>query len=323
MQFEALNAILYSDTLVPDIFIMDYMPQLDGDYVKIYLYCLFLSKHNKYANIQEISKKLDISAEKVNEGIKFLTEKNILEVNKRSIVLVDLKEKEINKVYKYRTALNPASSAENSEKNKKKNQLLDVISKELFHGHMSPSWYEAIDLWFDRYKFDVDVMYTLLKYCYSQAKTFRKEYVTVVAENWSKKNIHTYSDLDNYFMEYEITNATCKKISAKLKLRRSLSEYEEEYVEKWLHHYKYPFEIIELALKKTVKAAKPSIEYVNAILTSWHKKGLKTKEEILESEEKEKDKKENIKEPKKTYSQKENFEQREYGDDFFEKLYKN
>ena len=47
MLFDSYKSILYSDTLVPDIFITEYMPLMDSNSVKVYLYCLFLSKHNK------------------------------------------------------------------------------------------------------------------------------------------------------------------------------------------------------------------------------------------------------------------------------------
>ena len=58
MFFESYKSILYSDTLLPDIFINEYMPSMDGDCVKIYIHCLFLSKYNKYATMKELSKKL-------------------------------------------------------------------------------------------------------------------------------------------------------------------------------------------------------------------------------------------------------------------------
>jgi len=41
MFFESCKSILYSDTLVPDIFITEYMPLLSSDSVKVYLYSLF------------------------------------------------------------------------------------------------------------------------------------------------------------------------------------------------------------------------------------------------------------------------------------------
>ena len=35
--------LLFSETQVPDIFFTDYLPELPGDYLKIYLYLVFLS----------------------------------------------------------------------------------------------------------------------------------------------------------------------------------------------------------------------------------------------------------------------------------------
>ena len=47
MQIEVVKDILLSDTLVPDIFLSDVMPRLPSDAVKVYLYCIFLSKYKK------------------------------------------------------------------------------------------------------------------------------------------------------------------------------------------------------------------------------------------------------------------------------------
>ena len=41
MQFECCRDILLSDTLIPDIFLGDIMPDLPSDAVKVYLYCIF------------------------------------------------------------------------------------------------------------------------------------------------------------------------------------------------------------------------------------------------------------------------------------------
>ena len=331
MQFESFNSILYSDTLVPDIFITDYLPSMDGDLVKIYLHCLFLSKYNKYANLQEISKKLDIDYEKVTIAIEHLRDLEILEVNKKSIILVDLKEKEIQKVYRYKTTSLPAEAAANYEGNKKRNEILEIISKEFFHGMMPPGWYYDIDMWFERYKFDEDVMYSLLKYCYSH-NGFKKAYITKVADAWCQNKIITYSDLENYFMEYEKTRSICKKIVTKMKLGRALTEYEEVYVNKWITQFEYSFEIIELALKKTIKTSNPNIKYIDAILTSWNENDLRTKEQIIEfdvnyANSKNSNSSKNSSNKSSSYnkglSSKDNFDQREYDDDFLESLYKN
>ena len=39
--------LLFSETVVPDIFFAEYLPQLPGDYMKIYFYMVFLSKYKK------------------------------------------------------------------------------------------------------------------------------------------------------------------------------------------------------------------------------------------------------------------------------------
>ena len=38
---------LFSETKLPDVFFTEYMSQANGDYIKVYLYIVFLSKYNK------------------------------------------------------------------------------------------------------------------------------------------------------------------------------------------------------------------------------------------------------------------------------------
>ena len=43
--------LLFSETQLPDIFFTDYLPEIPGDYLKIYLYLVFLSKYKKDVKI--------------------------------------------------------------------------------------------------------------------------------------------------------------------------------------------------------------------------------------------------------------------------------
>ena len=72
MQFEAIKDILFSDTLVPDIFIGDIMPTLPSDAVKVYLYCVFLSKYGKEARPDDIAAKMGMSVESINTAFTML-----------------------------------------------------------------------------------------------------------------------------------------------------------------------------------------------------------------------------------------------------------
>ena len=322
MYYESNKSILYSDTLLPDIFLSDYMPSMDGECLKVYLYCLFLSKYNKQASTEELSKKLEIDINKVKEALTFLESVGVITRKENSILLVDLKEKEINKIYRLKTTSTPEEALQSSERNKKRNTIISAINNSFFQGMMSPSWYTDIDAWFDKYKFEEDVMYTLFQHCYDH-KGLSKHYIAKVADSWYNKNIRDSFDLDRYFIEYQKLKDVKMNICKKLKLTRNLTEYEQEYIEKWVIDYKYDFEIIELALKRTTAKTNPHFEYINAIISDWHKNGLKTKDEIIAYSLSKKQAAGKTKPKQSNVPQQGNFEQRQYDEDYYNNLYEN
>lgn len=330
MVFDTNLSILYSDSPIPDIFISEYMPSLESDFVKVYIYCIFLSKHKKNLSSQDIAKKLELQTARVKEALVKLEEIGLITrgVNENVLSMVDLKEKEIKKLYRPKTTSTPDEAALSTDRSKSRSKFISSINNELFQGVMSPSWYTDIDSWFDKYQFEEDVMYALLKRCYDR-NAFSKQYIMKVADNWHSKNIRNVFDLDRYSIEYQHLKDIGDKIKKKLKKQGNLTEYEDVYVERWVIEFGYNFEIIELALKRTTSAVNPSFEYINRILTDWHNKGYKTKEEIIAAE----GDKRAADAAKKTANgkpagrssaapQKGNFEQRKYDDDYFDKLYK-
>lgn len=324
MIFEACKSILYSDTLVPDIFITEYMPSMSCEFVKVYLYCLFLSKHSKQASAEELSKKLEIDLNQVKNALIYLENVGIIIRKSNSIQMADLKETEINKIYRPKTTSSPDDVALSIERNKKRSKTISAINKTFFQGVMSPSWYTDIDAWFDRYGFEEDVMYTLFQHCYDH-KGLAKQYIVKVAESWHNKNIRNNFDLDSYFIEYQKLRDIKFKIVKKLNRRGPLTEYEEDYIETWVMDYNYDFTIIDMALRKTTSIANPNFKYINKIITDWHENGLKTKEDVIAYEKLRRQKNAKSKSSNKQPSpvpQRGNFEQRKYEESDFEKLYK-
>lgn len=331
MVFDTNLSILYSDTPVPDVFLSEYMPSLESDFVKVYLHCLFLGKYRRTATSEEVAHKLDLPAGRVKDAFCRLEEIGLITRNATDNVirLVDLKEKEIRKLYRAKTTSSPEEAALSVERNKQRSKCISSISNAFFQGVMSPSWYTDIDAWFDKYQFEEDVMFSLFKHCYDR-KALSRPYIVKVADNWHSKSIRNSFDLDKYSMEAQHLNDIRNKIRKKLRKQGLLTEYEDAYVEKWVNDFGYDFDIIELALKRTTSAVNPSFEYINRILTDWHGKGYKTKEEILAAEEGRKsgDSGKKATEAGRQKSrenaapQKGNFEQRKYDDEYFDRLYK-
>jgi DnaD/phage-associated family protein len=322
MVFDANFSILYSDTLIPDVFISEYMPSLESDFIKVYIYCLFLSKYRKNPSSEMIAKKLELQADRVKDALTRLEDLGLItrSADGDTIRINDIKEKEIKKVYRTKITSTPEEAELSTERSKKRSKFISSINNAFFQGVMSPSWYTDIDAWFDKYGFEEDVMYALFKHCYDY-RGLSRQYITKVADNWYSKNIRNSFDLDKYSMEAQKIKDIRGMIMKKLRKRGSLTEYEDAYIEKWVSGYKFDAGMIEEALRRTTSAHTPSFEYINKILTNWHEKGYKTKEEVLAAENTAKASK-----PARSRTgavpQKGNFKQRKYDDDYFDKLYK-
>jgi len=281
MNFEGVKSILFSDTPVPDIFLSEYLPDAEGDYVKVYFYCLFLSKHHKHVPVVDLSKYLGMDISKVKQALAYWENVGVLIKTENGITFCDLKEKEVHKLYKPRLTSSPEEAKISSENNLKRSQVITAINNTFFQGIMSPGWYMDIDLWFEKYKLEEDVMLSLFKFCYDKNK-FSRNYINAVADSWHRKGICNSFDLDRYFIVYERCDEIKKKICKKLSIyNRMLTAYEEAYIEKWVGEYNFGFEIIELALKKTTSKTNPNFDYINKILTQWNEAGLKTSEEVV------------------------------------------
>ena len=72
------NSMLFSSTEIPDVFFTEYMSQANGDFIKVYLCLLFLSKYDKDINLNDLSKKLDIPLQKIKESLVYWEAQGVL-----------------------------------------------------------------------------------------------------------------------------------------------------------------------------------------------------------------------------------------------------
>ena len=303
------KSLLFSETTIPDIFFSEHLSELPGDYLKIYMYMIFLSKYNKDIKLNDLSKKLNIPLKTINEGIKFLEDHNLITKKTTGYIIIDLQESTLHNLYTPNLTMSK-EKVEQTAKNKSKSKAIEHINNMYFQGIMGPSWYNDIDLWFRKYNFDEQVMIALFDYCYKRSALHRN-YVQTVAEAWASNKVKTYSDLDNYYQQQESLNKIKKSIAKKLGKYNGLTQYEEAYIENWVLNFGYDMSIIEIALKRTTFKQNPTFEYINNIITDWHDRNLKTPSEIEAFLEQRKQQEKNTKELKSKVN-KANYEQRNY-----------
>ena len=312
------KSMLFSTTEIPDVFFTEYMSEANGDYVKVYLCILFLSKYDKDIKLNDLSKRLNISINIIQSALAFWEEHGLLTKKVNGYILNNIQEIELNKLYSPNLALSPEDIKKNAN-DQYRAKAIECINNMYFQGIMSPTWYSDIDLWFKKYGFDEQVMISLFDYCFNKS-ALHKNYVKTVAEAWSKNNIKTYEDLELYYQKFEKLNKIKKSIAKKLGRYSPLTQFEEAYIEKWVIDFNYDLNIINIALKKTTSKANPSFDYLDKLITDWHDKNLKTESDVTNYLSELKQKKKNIKQLEKQTNYN-NYEQRNYDD--LDNLYAN
>lgn len=331
MKLNKIQNNLYGNTLVPDIFISEYLPGLPPCAVKIYLYMLYASSNDLECEEGTLAMILNSDVSVVRENMIILESIGLISCQDGLIFINDIVQKEIEKNYRPKTISRPDDMpADKQKKNYDRAKIQKAISDKFFAGQMPAQWYNEIDSWYERYGFEPNIPFLLFQQCHKQ-KIMTKPYIRKVAENWGEKyKIRTQEQLERHLEKYGEYNKTKNEILKKLRMNRNLTSYEEEIVEKWFYTYGYKFDVIEIALKKSVKKSKISFSVFDGIITSWYKNGLKTAEEITKYEEEklnlyiEKKKSENNSSNmfvKQEIRQKNNYTQREYDDDFMNSLY--
>ncbi len=306
------KSMLFSETIIPDIFFSEYLSNLPGDYLKMYLYIAFLSKYGKDFKLSDLSKKLNIPFKIINDGMKYLEENNLILKKPNGYIIVDLQEATLSNLYTPNLTMSK-EKVEQTAKNKSRAKAVEHINNMYFQGIMGPSWYNDIDLWFTKYEFDEQVMIALFDYCYNR-NAMHRNYVQTVAEAWASNRVKTWSDLDMYYEKQESLNKFKKTISKKLGKYNGLTQYEEAYIENWVLNFGYDMSIIEIALKRTTLKQNPTFEYINNLITDWHDRNLNTPAEIQAFLEQRKKQEKSVKELKSNTgkSSSANFVQRNY-----------
>ena len=270
--------LLFSETVVPDIFFAEYLSQMPANSVKVYLYMIFLSKYKKEIKLNDMSKKLALPLKDINEAITYLEQNDFITKKTTGYIIANLQEVTLHKLYTPNLTISPEKVVDVA-KNKARAKVITHINNAYFQGIMGPSWYNDIDLWFTKYNFDEQVMIALFEYCFSRS-ALHKKYVQTVAEAWGNNKIQTWNDLDLYYQKQEKLVKIKKTIAKKLG-KTSLTQYEEAYIEKWVIDFGYDLNIIEIALKRTTLKANATFEYFNNMITDWHDRNLKSSNEIL------------------------------------------
>lgn len=300
------------DTPIENIFITDFMPLANGTYVKVYLmgYKYATDKENNGSfNNSTIAKNLKIPLSDVLDAWSFwesqgVVKKHVTDDKYNYIVeFINLKQLYIDKVYKNLAStkenkldvkenniLSPTITNDlsetgkeliNSNKNLEFKQMNDEIDK-IFGEPQNITCKKKILRWQREYELSPEMMVQAFSYCVNNKKIRRYSYIESIISLWHNENINTIDDLSEFLEKKEDRYYIYSRISKALGFNnRALTEGERKTIDKWVDDFGFSMDMILKCLDNSTKISSPNLSYFDAILQSWHEKGYKKPNDIV------------------------------------------
>lgn len=309
-------------TPVSNIFIDKYMPKARGEYVKVYLlglkYCV--SGEPGVSNAI-MAGTLHLLETDVINAWNFWNDENVIKMIPQdnmgnfSIEFLDLREEQPQKI-------NSVNLLEELNNNSVKDMLQDI--EKLLARPLSSKEMSTYIGWLKDFNFSPEILLLLIQYCVSKGKTDWR-YIEKLAISWFDEKITTIDDAQAFIKKHEDKWINIRKILNYLGIKDAdIMKPQEEMLTKWFTTYKFSLEIIykacDLCFQRINKA---EFKYIDGILTSWYKEGIKTLNDIAKKDIKKVNNKNsaqyNKNFNKNSNSTFNNFEQREYDFEALEK----
>ena len=276
MRLEEKKNLLLSDTMIPDLFITEYMLGLSAAAIRCYLYLIMAFRNQKSASEKDLSARLCLQPDEIKGAMTELVLAGLVEwSDKGSAVLLDLKQKEIDGYIRSRAGeLEATGPVAISQEDKERDSLAKSIEKTFFHGSMAFKWYRELDILMDDFHFEPQVVYKLFQVLSDKKRLGTINQMNEMAVFWESKGIRTLEQLSDFLAHEDEIQSTLRKLGRRL--HRKMIEDDETCVRIWIERLGYGYDVIDFAVRKVWEYQEPSVNKADAYLKSWYASGVRT-----------------------------------------------
>lgn len=137
----------------------------------------------------------------------------------------------------------------------------------------------------DQYGLPVEVVLMIVEYCVSRGKG-SIHYIEKMAMNWAEREIDTIESAEREIDYLNRTNTVWSSLRA---LTGQGNPYpttqQQQFLNEWTQQLGFDVDMIYFAYEKTVdKTGKTSFAYMNKILQSWSREGLRTRAQVEQAD---------------------------------------
>ncbi len=299
-------------TAVPNAFLDRYLPEADGEYVKIYLLLWRYFCDKKPISIGQLADLLDDTEKDVLRGIRYWIKKGLLQavVNERqeiySIRFLPIpevvssaketrgSEKDSGQMAQMETAVtaedgracdSKTTAARAISRDKRKalatdeefGQLVYIVGKYLDRP-MKQTDSDVLGYLYGELGMRVDLLEYLVESCVDAGHK-SIHYIEKIALDWHEKGIRTVDDARE---QAEICRKQYYQVLKAFGLtRRGPAPEEKKVMDMWFYDYGFQLDIVLEACSRTINSIhEPSFKYAGGILADWKKKGVRSRSDI-------------------------------------------
>lgn len=338
------NASVPEVTLLSNTFIDFYMPEANGEFVKVYIYLLrSLSQAPVSFSLAQMADRLLCTERDILRALKYWAKQGLLSLdftdNKKlcGIALLAPAVPSGTQETPSSTPEHPADGGNVSspqpltpervsqlKQNEDIVQLL-YIAEQYLGKTLSATEMQKILFFYDGLGLSADLIEYLIEYCVSRNhKSIR--YIETVATAWAQEGITSVEEAKKSSSRY---NKEYFSILKALGItNRNPVETEITLMDTWLKTYGFSIEIIQEACNRTVlQTGQASFQYADKILEGWKKKEVRNLEDIRSLDDQHKKRSQSSRKTAATRQTQgsasgnrfNNFQQREYNFDEYEK----
>jgi len=252
---------------LPVSFLDLYLPKVNGDYLKIYLFCLKLCIENTLLTDAEIAKNLGMLKSDIKNAWKFWENEGLISFSEDGDIEFenpeefDFKRPEVKKEAPV-APVDIFSVIKSNKKFKKDIQAIESIYCELLTQDDVSMIYDIIEV----QKIPLEIFIITLSYCLENNKK-RMKYIAKTVLTNHKNGLTTVAEVEEHFLSISESREYSGQIKKLLNIKgRDFIDAENQFITKW-QGSKKTMEDIKAAYEKTImNTGKLSFAYMDKII---------------------------------------------------------
>lgn len=239
------DQIKNSFTKVDNVFCRDYLINAPSEYVKVYIYSIYLSTcgdvpENEFNKLAET---LQLQENDIWSAFQYWENLGLLKIYDDPPKII----------------INPTNESIKSKNKwyKSKYEEFNLILQDIKQNNMiQPSEYSVYYDLMEKLHIEIPAMLEIIKFCVNQqGEKIGYKYVSAIANDWAKGGVLTAEAVEKKICEYFASFEQTKEIITALKSKRKITYEDRQFYDKWLKVWGFKHEVIIYVAENIKKQA--------------------------------------------------------------------